>query len=175
MDTPAVSPAASPLDAATLMEHLREEQDWQAAMLAGTAVAVACAFAWAAITYAADMQIGYMAIAAGAAIGVTVRHFGKGIDTRFGILGAALAVGSVLGGNVLAVVAFAARQLDQPFLTTLARFDWSVAPRILGNFLGPIDLLFYGIAVYEGYRFSFRKLTAQLARPGQGTTAQLTG
>jgi hypothetical protein len=25
----------------------------------------------------------------------------------------------------------------------------------------PIDLLFYGIAVYEGYRFSFRQVTPE--------------
>ena len=28
----------------------------------------------------------------------------------------------------------------------------------VGNWLGPIDILFYGLALYTGYRFSLRRL-----------------
>lgn len=153
------------------LDRLRDEQDWRGAMLGGTGAAVVCAFAWAAITYVTDSQLGIMAIAVGAIVGLAVRHFGKGLDTRYGVLGAVLAIASILAGNVLAVIAFASRELNQSFLTALASFDWAAAPTILRSFMGPIDFLFYGIAIYEGYRFAFREVGAQAAAPDEGVAA----
>jgi hypothetical protein len=74
----------------------------------------------------------------------------------FGYLGALLALMGCLLGNVLA------------YSIILARFEgvaaipyfFSVLPTfgtfIFNNFQ-PVDLLFYALAMYQGYSFSFRK------------------
>jgi hypothetical protein len=161
----APEPAPAP-DAAKLLEALMLEQNWRAAMLAGTTTAVLCAAAWAALTYATNTQFGIVAIAVGAVIGVSVRHFGKGVETKFGVLGAVLAIAAILLGNILTVIGFASKELNQSFFSTLVAFDWAAAPRVLAAFMGPMDFLFYGIAIYEGYRFSFRSIAVVPAAPG---------
>jgi len=47
------------------------------------------------------------------------------------------------------------------FMQTLSQIDWSLVPSLLVETGSPIDLLFYGIAIYEGYKFSFRKITEE--------------
>jgi hypothetical protein len=46
-------------------------------------------------------------------------------------------------------------------LTILANLDLVAAGQVLLETFQPMDLLFYGIAIYEGYKFSFRQLTEQ--------------
>lgn len=37
----------------------------------------------------------------------------------------------------------------------------AVAIELLKATMSPMDFVFYGIAVYEGYKFSFREITAE--------------
>ena len=37
--------------------------------------------------------------------------------------------------------------------------DYSKAPELMISMFHPMDLLFYGLAVYEGYKFSFQNLS----------------
>lgn len=151
-----VAPATPALPTIT-QQHL-DEQNWQKGMTAGLIAAIAGAAVWAAATYFTETQIGWLAIGVGALVGFAVRKCGQGVEKRFGFLGAGLALGGVLLGNIFAVIAFAAKQLGVGFFTMLGQFDWGRAPSILGSFMGPIDFLFYAIALYEGYKLSFRQI-----------------
>ena len=71
------------------------------ALIAGVVVAIIGAIIWAAVTMATEYQIGYMALAVGAAVGLSIRFVGKGIDQVFGITGAILAILGCLLGNFL--------------------------------------------------------------------------
>jgi hypothetical protein len=113
------------------------------------------------VTDATGYQIGWMAVGIGFIVGIAVRTVGKGIDKTFGVLGAALALFGCLAGNLLAVVGIVAQQQGEAFTTVLGRLDVSLVVRLMEVTFSPMDLLFYGIAVYEGYKLSFRRITSE--------------
>jgi len=98
-------------------------------------------------------------VGVGFLVGFTVRQFGKGIDTSFGIAGAALALIGCLSGNLLTICILIAREENIPVVSLLSQLTPAVAVNLLKVTFNPIDLLFYAIAVYEGYKFSFKTIT----------------
>ena len=116
--------------------------------------------AWTLITVATSYQIGWMAIAMGLLVGGTVRMLGRGIDKSFGYLGATLTVFGCLLGNLLSVCTLVAGQEGLSTPTVLAHVcrNPDLIPAAMIATFRSLDLLFYGIAVYEGYRFSFRRV-----------------
>jgi hypothetical protein len=141
------------------MEGLKMEQNFPLAILGASLAALAGAAIWAAITVATKFQIGYMAVAVGIMVGFSVRYFGKGLDKIYGYLGAVFSLLGCLLGNFLSMVGFFANHEGMQFFEVLTRIDYSLVPSIMAETFSPIDLLFYGIAVYEGYKFSFRRIT----------------
>jgi len=120
------------------------------------AVGLLCAGIWAAITVATGYQIGYMAVGVGAAVGFTMRFAGKGIDPVFGYAGAAIALISCLIGNYLSGVGFVAEYAGLSLFETYSQYGASFFIEVMMDQFSVMDLLFYGLALYEGYRFSFR-------------------
>ena len=124
------------------------------AVLAGCAAAAVGAALWAAISVATDMQIGWMAIGVGFLVGYAVRKFGNGSEPTFQVLGAVLSLLGCLAGNLLMVCVVAGRQENIPLLTIVTHLHPSVILDLMVETFSPMDLVFYAIAVYEGYRFS---------------------
>lgn len=141
------------------LEQLRSQQNLFGGVLAGAVAALVGAAVWAAVTVFTGYQIGWLAVGVGFLVGFAVRTVGKGVDKVFGIAGAVLALLGCLAGNLLAVCGMIARQESMDLLTVLSRLDAGVAFELLQATFSPIDLLFYGFAVWEGYRFSIRQLT----------------
>jgi hypothetical protein len=83
------------------------------------------------------------------------------MDTTFGVAGAVLSLFGCLLGNLLAVCGFVSVQESVPFLQVVWSLTPSVAAELLTVTFSPIDVLFYGIAVYEGYKLSFRQVTKE--------------
>jgi hypothetical protein len=154
------------------IERLKSEQRLGFGLLAGAAAAVLCAFVWGGITAATRVQIGWMAVGVGFAVGFAVRTFGKGIDRYFGLVGAGMALVGCLLGNLLAAVMMFSISEGAPFFTVLSNLTPEVAFEILKATFHPMDVLFYGIALYGGYQVSFRKVTqeelARFVRPKVG-------
>jgi hypothetical protein len=164
IENPQPEAANIELDEARLeryMEGLKLEQNLIAGALAGLFASVVGAALWAVITLATKFQIGWMAVGVGFLVGYAIRFFGKGIDKVFGIVGAVFALLGCILGNILTIVGFVANEEGLGFFETLIRLDYSQLPSLMLQTGSPIDLLFYGIAIYEGYRFSFRKLTEE--------------
>jgi hypothetical protein len=141
------------------LERLRPEQNLTGALLAGLAASAMGAAVWAIVTDVTGYQIGFMAIGIGFIVGYAVRIVGKGLDTTFGYLAAALALLGCLVGNLLAVVGIVATEQELAFTEVLGRLDIGLAVNLMTATFSPIDLLFYAIATYEGYKLSFRRLT----------------
>ena len=139
-----------------LLEKLRLEQNLPMGVIAGLVVGLIGAVLWGVITVATGYQIGYMAVAIGLGVGYSIRTFGKGIDTVFGIVGAALALLSCLLGNFLSIIGFIANAEGLGYVETLLMLDYSFVPELMAETFSIMDLFFYGIALYEGYKFSFR-------------------
>jgi len=143
------------------MQQLRSEQNLVMGVLGGVLAAVVAAVLWGLITYVTSFQIGFMAIGVGILVGLGVKYFGSGLTPVYGVVGAVLALFGCVLGNIMASVIGAARAEGSSFGLVFATLASS--PSIFGEILvetfSPIDLLFYGIAIYEAYQFSIRRLT----------------
>jgi len=168
---PAVTPpgqplAIDPVKAQALQQRIAAEQNLLLGVLGGAVAAVIGAAIWAAITVTTKYQIGWMAVGVGFLVGFAVRLLGKGMQKSFGIAGAVLALAGCLLGNLMTACGLVAADQSASFLAVLLATlrQPAVAVGLLGALFSPMDVLFYGIAIYEGYRFSFRRLTpAELA------------
>ena len=64
-------------------------------------------------------------------------------------------------GNLLAVTAVAAAHEGVTFFQALSMLNPELAYQLMVAFFSPMDVVFYAIAVYEGYRLSFRQVTQE--------------
>jgi len=142
-----------------LIRDMRDQQNFGLGLAAGLVAAAVGAAAWAVITAVTNYQIGLMAVGVGLLVGYAVRIFGKGIDKAFGILGAVLSLLGCLAGNLLSVCIVIANKDSASFLSIITQLTPTVIVEILAATFHLMDILFYAIAVYEAYRFSFRRLT----------------
>jgi hypothetical protein len=159
----------SRLDPAKVQEiiaQLKARQNFPLALLAGIPAMAVSGVLWTVVTVATNYRFAYMALAVGFLVGGAVRVSGRGLGRSFGWLGAGLSIGGCLLGNFLTNCVFIARETDLPLTKVLEHLSESVTAGLgLMVAVHPIDLIFFGIAIYEGYRFSFRRLTeARIAR-----------
>lgn len=120
--------------------------------LAGLAAAIIGAIAWAIVTVSTKYQIGFMAVAVGALVGFALR-IGNG-GKAFGILGAFLALFGCVLGNYFSIIPFASAERHIGFFTMLNDADLTKVVDLMWDDFLSTSVLFYAIAVYEGYRFS---------------------
>ena len=141
------------------LDRFKGEQKYIPALITGSIVGLIGALVWGAVTVVTGYQIGYLAIAIGAAVGFSIRYIGKGIEPIFGITGGVIAILSCLLGNFFSIIGFIADSESLSYFQTLILFDYSFLIEIMTETFSPIDILFYGIAAFEGYKFSFRSFT----------------
>lgn len=151
-----------PLKVQQFEATLQRDQNLPLALLAGAVAAVVGASLWAAITLLIDFQMGWMAVAIGFLVGWAVRTFGKGLKPVFGYLSAALALVGCLLGNLGMMGVLIAHQDGVTVLDVVLFLALNPALdlELLGATFSPIDLLFYGLALYYGYKTAFRRITA---------------
>lgn len=142
-----------------LLAQLRAKQNLARAAIGSLLAAVGGALLWALISLVSGTGISSMAIGVGFLVGSTVHMFGQGIDRPFGRLGAAMSAFGCVLGTYLATWMLVAREAGVPLATVLNHLGFAgIAGATLGR-AHPLDIIFYGIAIYEGYIFSFRRLT----------------
>ena len=136
--------------------RLTAEQNFALAIPAGLAAAVVGAVLWAVVVFATNMELGLVAIAVGALVGYAVRFAGKGIEPQFGLLGAVLAAFGWALGMVLCDIAFLSHARKMPVMDVVQALTADRLAALVSAMFQPMDILFLGIAVYEGYKFSFK-------------------
>ncbi len=136
--------------------QLRGQQNFALAVPAGIAAAIAGAVLWAVVVYVSGYALGLMAIAVGALVGYAVRVTGKGVDQKFGILGAVCAALGWALGTAFADVAMLAQLENLPFMTAFGQLGANGTVSLFMTAADPMDILFLGIAVFEGYKLAFR-------------------
>ncbi len=145
-----------------LKDQLRTHQNLVYAIVGGLFLSLICAIAWAAITVSTGYQIGYMAVGVGFLVGFGVRFFGAGIDDIYGYIGGILALLGCLLGNLFGQVGFAAQAEGLGYFETLTFLDVDTIILIYKESFSFMDLLFYGFAIFEGYKLAFRKIPVQI-------------
>ena len=149
-----IEESPSHINSATI-EQLKSEQNFMGGILGGFLGAIVGAILWAVVTAITKYQIGYMAIGVGFLTGFMVKKLGQGVDKRFGFIGAIWALIGCFVGNILATLIMISSEESIPFMELLPLLDFDIIISIIKDTFTTMDLLFYGIAVYEGYRFSF--------------------
>lgn len=144
--------------------ELRSHQDFSYAVIGGVACAVLSATLWATVTVATEYQIGYMAIGVGLICGFGVRYFGAGIEKKFSIVGAASALLGCALGNLMTQLIFAAHQESLGYFEVISLLNFSLIASIFAESFSGMDVFFYAIAAYEGYKFGVRNISLELER-----------
>lgn len=142
------------------MREVKSRQNLPMAIFGGFIASIIAAVLWATITYATNYKIGFAAIGVGFLVGYAVRFLGKGISPIFGVVGAFFALFGCLFGDLLTTMIAAARIEEVPVSMILNAFITApgIVLDIFKETFSPIDLLFYAIAVYEGYKVSLRQI-----------------
>ena len=130
---------------------------------AGLAAAIIGAIIWAVVTVTTKYQIGWMALGVGALVGFALR-IGNG-GKAFGILGAFLALFGCILGNYFSLIAFASVEEHVGFFTMLNNSDSGKVMSALWDDFLSTSVLFYAIAVYEGYKFSTFRSSNVISAP----------
>ena len=146
-------------EAQRAMEFFRQEQNLVMGTIYGLVAAVVGAAVWAGVTIATEYQIGWMAVGIGFLVGIAVRAGGKGIDQAFGVVGAALSLVGCALGNLFTVAWFVSQEFGVPVGEVLSGLDLETAIELMSATFQVMDLLFYGLAIYFGYRYAFRQLS----------------
>ena len=156
-----LEPGIDPTELEYLNRKIKDNHNLLLGVIAGFIAALIGAGIWAGITIATDYQIGWMAVGVGFLVGYAVRYFGKGIDNIFGIMGATLSLFGCALGNLLTMCIILANQENLQLLEVISILNVEVIFSLMKETFHAMDLLFYGIAIYEGYTLSFRQYTEQ--------------
>jgi hypothetical protein len=129
-------------------------------LVAGTAAALVAgligAAVWAGIGYAFEIQIGWLAIGIGALVGMAMRIFGKGVQMHLPVIAGGIALLSVVLGNLLTTFAFVAKAHSVTLLEVAGGFDYSYLGAVMAETFSFMDVLFYGLAIWQAFQLSFR-------------------
>jgi hypothetical protein len=112
------------------------------------------AMLWGVITYVTELQISWMAIGVGLFVGVAIQKLGKGKTLIYGLSGAVLSLVGCLLGNLFFYSGILAREWEVSFFDVL--FTFATQPDFITEIFTVAfdfrDLLFYGLAIYIGFR-----------------------
>jgi len=139
---------------APVIAEAQNESNLVLGLVGGVISMLVSASLWGFFTFITNSQIGWMAIGVGFLVGFAIKKLGKGNTLIFGISGAVLSLLGCALGNFF-------------FYNSVLANEWGVSffDVLIGFFLQPeavleifilafkiIDLLFYGLAVYFGFR-----------------------
>jgi hypothetical protein len=124
--------------------------------LGGLFAAVAGALIWMGVAVGLNMHLGLVAILIGFMVGFAIRFAGHGSNPIFGIMGAVLTLVGCFAGDILAMT-YASVSEQHDFFNLLLSTDVVARVTYIVTHLDPMGYLIYGIAVFEGYKFSMRK------------------
>ena len=150
---------SGPATAAQSGADARAGQSFSVAAVGGLAAAAVGAMVWALLAAATNHALSWMALVVGLLVGGTVRVLGRGTDKSLGYLGVATTVLGCLLGHLLSICTTIAGQEGLSSLNVVMHIcsNPAVIPGAMIATFHSMDLLFYGIAIYGGYRLSFRR------------------
>ena len=157
----AQEPAIDPVRLQMIEQKLQSEQNLGMGIAAGLVAALLGAAVWGAFTFYTGYVYGIIAVGVGFLVGYAVRTFGKGLSNLYGVIAALLAFFGCALGNLLTVTASLAKYEGVPFFEALSKLDLELIQELMVASFEPLDLLFYGFAIYEAYVIAFRRLSQE--------------
>ena len=123
----------------------------------GVLAALVGAVLWAMLVSITNLKIGFAAVGIGFLVGWAVRQAGHGHTPVYGYIAACLSLLGCVAGDLLTDCVVAAQHLDRSTLDVLSHLTPSSAANLLQLGFGPLDVLFYFLAVSAGYRNAFSR------------------
>lgn len=163
-------PSAEELHRKMLLNNQQSDSSIAKGLGGGLLAAVVGSLVWMAITYFTNFQIGWMAVGVGFLVGVAVRWFGRGNGIEYGLVGAVLSLFGCLLGNLLTACVAIAVQESVGIGQVLGSLTADLIVEIFTVTFHPMDLLFYGLAVYWGYKYSLAVPASSQAQSTAGST-----
>jgi hypothetical protein len=154
-----LQPLSVTQDAPIGLEGAPETGNRMMALAAGLGTAFASSIVCAIIVVQARLPYDYVAAGLGLAVAMAVRRVGGGNTHRFATVGAFCALAGCVLAEVFSAAGFHAA--DTPGVTSVLAVaqlmdDPNLAALWVPTYFNPWSLLFYGIAVLEGYKLSRR-------------------
>lgn len=150
-----------PLKLSRLLQQIRDNQNLTMGIAGGVLGAIIGAVGWGLLTWLTHYQIGFAAIGVGFLAGFGVRFLGKGIDTSFSIVGALTALIGVFLGDLFWACIELSRGEGVPLSDVVSALNPQLIGSIFRETFSPMQLLFYGIAVWAGFKYAKRSLTPE--------------
>lgn len=148
----------------TAEESLQRDERYYYGLIAGIGTGILGALLWAFITVNLMIQFAFMAIAVGASVGYAIKYAGRGTSLKFQTTGALIAFASCILGNVFSIIGLISKYQDVSIVDVLFYLDYSIIPVLLKEEFNMIDLVFYLLAILEGFKFSITSNDTSNAR-----------
>ena len=144
----------SVIEPAPAIEELNYDSNLILGLVGGVLAMLVSAVIWGLITYFTEYQISWMAIGVGFFVGIAIQKLGKGKSPIYGISGAVLSLLGCLLGNYLFYNGILAREWEAPYFSVLLAIslDPATVIELFTMAFDIMDLLFYGVAAYIGFR-----------------------
>lgn len=136
------------------IDELKSQQNLRKGIIGALGGAILGALIWAIVTIVTNYQMSYMAIGVAFLVGMGMRTMGKGVDPIFGYVGAGLSFFGCLLGDFFYLIHYVARSNSVSYIKALTAGHKVIFSALWHN-TDAKTLLFYAVAVYVGYRFSF--------------------
>lgn len=152
--------AAAKMVEATAEEGRRlvEEQSVRDALLATAIVIVVFSVLWAMLSTLTNRIFPWMTVILGILVGLAIRRAGRGIDWRFPVLAACMAIVGALASNIVVSAAFTARALDTTTLDVLRAVTAMTWPVYFREVVTAVDIIYALVAAGVAAFYANRRL-----------------
>ncbi len=129
------------------------------ALAAGGTTAIGIAIMWSAFAVESstlELPTPYraLAIAVGGATGFAIRRVGNGVTRIFGIAGVLFTLFGCALAKFLFAIGMLAMKTHTHYFGAMTNGDYSKVPQLMAEQLGPMDIVYLGIATYAAFVLS---------------------
>jgi hypothetical protein len=139
--------------------QLVKDQSLPNALFAGLIIIIIFSALWAMASTLFDRILPWMTLVLGILVGLAVRRAGKGVDWRFPVLAAVLAMAGALVSNIIVAAAFTAEALDTSTLHILRAVTAMTWPVFFDEALSVVDVIYGFAAAALAAFYANRRLT----------------
>ena len=139
--------------------RLVRAQSVRDAITAGVIVVILFSALWSMASVLISRIFPWLTLVLGVLIGLVVRRAGRGLDWRFPVIAAMLAVLGALAGNVVVAAAFTAAEFDTGTLTVLRAVTVMTWPVFFAEVMTPADAVYALFAAAIAAFYANRRLS----------------
>jgi hypothetical protein len=135
------------------------DQSLPAAIVGGLIVIIAFSILWVMLSTLVGRIFPWMTVLLGIAVGLVIRRAGHGLDWRFPVLAAAMALAGSLIANVVVAAAFTAEELGATTLEILRAATSMTWPVFFREVISAADIVYAVMGAGAAAYFANRRLT----------------